>query len=85
MHTAARNDVEDNQHGSEEESSQSGTSIHGDSHSRHRNTQAPRVSKNEVPSFNQESNALKCIVSFYMGYPIVGGTNLYYLQYMDSR
>jgi len=31
VYTAARSDVEYNQHGSEEESSQSGTSIHGDS------------------------------------------------------
>jgi len=48
-------------------------------HSRHRNTEAPRVSKNEAPSFNQDSNTLKCVVSFYMGHPIVGGTNVYYL------
>jgi len=48
-------------------------------------TQAlPGVSKNEAPSFNQNSNTLKCVVSLYMGYPTVGGRNLCYLQYMDS-
>jgi len=44
----------------------------------------PVVSKNEAPSFNQDSNTLKCVVSFYIGYATVGGTNLYYQQYMDS-
>jgi hypothetical protein len=44
----------------------------------------PGVSKNEAPSFNQDSNPLKCVVAFYMGYPTVGGTNLYYQQYLDS-
>jgi hypothetical protein len=90
VHTAARSDVEDNQHGSEEESSQSGTSIHGDSklwtpYTAGTGTQKlPGVSKNKAPSFNQDSNTLKYVVSFYMGYLTVGGTNLYYQQYMDS-
>jgi len=91
VHKAARSDVEDNQHGSEEESSQSGTSIHGDSNfgppiwQAQEHKTLPGVSKNEAPSFNQDSNTLKSVVSLYMGYPTVGGRNLCYLQYMDFR